>query len=197
MQHKKEQCLKCNFVKTCEGIHSSNCDAIEIKTYGRLVAEKKNDLQGKVDAAIDEARDEIKMIQSQLNEMITKDPRISLDEQIQTGEIQLSKTDERENLTFFGLTTRSIPHNKPIGQAPRLCRLCRFNIMAGWGFTLKTSGPLHYINRISRGPAEDAGIRENDRVLEINEEPVDGLTHAQVVQMVRKCTKMVLFLLVK
>ena len=186
MQHKNEQCWKCNFEKTCDGLHSNNCDIIEIEKYERLVAVKKNELQERVDAAIDEARDEIKMIQSQLNEMIEKDPRISLDEKIQTEEFQPSKSDKRENLAFLGLTIQSVPTNKPAEPAPRLCQLMRFNNKVSWGLTMITRGPSHYINRVAKnGAAEIAGIRENDRVMEINNEPVDGLTHAQTVQMVR------------
>ena len=189
LQHKNEQCWKCNFEKTCDGLHSNNCDIIEIEKYERLVAVKKNELQERVDAAIDEARDEIKMIQSQLNEMIEKDPRISLNEKIQTGELQLSKTDKGENLAFLGLTIQSVPTNTPSAPAepaPRLCQLMRFNKNVAWGFSMTTSGQWHIINRVAKnGAAENAGIRQNDRVLEINNEPVDGLTHEQTVQMVR------------
>ena len=186
MQHKNEQCWKCNFEKTCDGLHSNNCDIIEIEKYERLVAVKKNELQERVDAAIDEVRDEIKMIQSQLNEMIEKDPRISLDKKIPTGKLQPSEPDKRENLAFFGLTIQSVPTKQPTEPAPRLCQLMRFNKEAAWGFFIMTRGKLHYISGLVKNrAAENAGIRQNDRVLEINNEPVDGLTHAQVIQMVR------------
>ena len=58
---------------------------------------KKNDLQGKAEAAVDEARDEIKMKQSQFNEMIENDPRIpleTLNEKIETEQVQSSLTEQ-------------------------------------------------------------------------------------------------------
>ena len=65
-----------------------------------------------------------------------------------------------------------------------------------WGLSLRQSGPWNYFVRVANnGPAENAGIRENDRLLEVNNEPVEGLTHAQVVQMVRYA-KLTLTLLV-
>ena len=200
MQHKNKQCWKCNFEKTCDGLLSGNCDVIDIETYERLVAMKKNDLQGKAEAAVDEARDEIKMKQSQFNEMIENDPRIpleTLNEKIETEQVQSSLTEEvQPNLSFFGLTIQSILTIKPESPVPRLCQLMRANNEFPWGLSLRQSGPWNYFVRVANnGPAENAGIRENDRLLEVNNEPVEGLTHAQVVQMVRYA-KLTLTLLV-
>ena len=151
---------------------------------------KKNDLQGKAEAAVDEARDEIKMKQSQFNEMIENDPRIpleTLNEKIETEQVQSSLTEQvQPNLSFFGLTIRSVPTIKPESPVPRLCQLMRANDEFPWGLSLRQSGAWNYFVRVAHnGPAENAGIRENDRLLEVNNEPVEGLTHAQVVQMVR------------
>ena len=89
----------------------TDCDVIEIETYERLLSTKKNDLQAKVNAAIAEACDEIQAIQSQLNELIESDPRVSLEIlnknieacRLESSSKQTSITAKRENLAFFGL----------------------------------------------------------------------------------------------
>ena len=79
--HRKSQCLKCNYEKTCDGLNFekrkfTDCDVMEIAEYNRLKANQKNDLQANVDAAKNEANEYILKKQAKLMELIKEDPRI-------------------------------------------------------------------------------------------------------------------------
>ena len=213
MKHKQNQCLKCNFEKTCNGLsfHERNftdCDVIEIEAYERLLSSKKMDLQAKVNAAIAEACDEIRTIQSQMNELIQTDPRVSFEvlyAQIRTKQVFPSNalhstTVRRENLAFFGIYPRPIwAISASIeNSSPRLCRLLRESYSSAWGFSALTKDSRQYVGKVDcGGPAERAGIQKNDEILEINNISVTGLTHKEIVGIVKKLNSLNLNLLVK
>ena len=197
LKHKQYQCFKCNFEKTCNGLcfsqrNFTDCDVMEIETYERLFAEKKNDLQAKVDAAIKEACEiieEIKTMHSQMNELIETDPRVSLkvlNEEIRARQVDsFDKTAaQRENLAFFGLKlTESQSKSSPltIGPVPRLCTLVRENHRSGWGIGINVESISRVTKVLHHSAAERAGIKVNDQILEIEHISVAGLDHQQVV----------------
>ena len=79
--HRKSQCLKCNYEKTCDGLNFerrkfTDCDVMEITDYNRLKANQKNDLQANADAEKSEANEYILKKQAKLMELINQDPRI-------------------------------------------------------------------------------------------------------------------------
>ena len=201
-EHKQRQCFKCNFEKTCDGLsyaerNFTDCDVIEMETYESLLSSKKIDLQAKVNAAIEEACEiikEIKTMQSQMNELIETDPRVTLE--VLNGEIRTRQVDpsdnltasKRENLAFFGLKftdSRSKSSPLTIGPVPRLCTLVRENLMSGWGFAInvKADGSRSRVARVVHdGAAERAGIKVNDHILEIEHISVAGLNKMEIFE---------------
>ena len=86
--HKKHQCLKCYFENVCDGqrlrfikktpkIHQRECEIMETEQYKKLMDSQKSALQTKVEAAIKQAVDHIKMKQNCLSEFIESHPRIN------------------------------------------------------------------------------------------------------------------------
>jgi len=70
----------------------------------------------------------------------------------------------------------------------RLCHLKTWPDFAGYGFNLHadraTTG--QYIGKVDEGsPAEAAGLRMNDRIVEVNGHNVEGKNHADVVAEVK------------
>lgn len=48
--------------------------------------------------------------------------------------------------------------------------------------------PGHFVKDIDRGsPAERVGLRDMDRLVAVNGDGVDGLSHEQVVERIRQC----------
>jgi membrane-associated protease RseP (regulator of RpoE activity) len=74
-------------------------------------------------------------------------------------------------------------------QTARLCRLVRSNPTDQYGFdfkTLKNEGK-HVANNVRFGyPADLAGLRNGDLIIEVNKQPVDGVEHEIVVNMISK-----------
>ncbi|XP_030067210.1 Na(+)/H(+) exchange regulatory cofactor NHE-RF2 [Microcaecilia unicolor] len=76
------------------------------------------------------------------------------------------------------------------GQVKELCpRLCRLKKGPnGYGFNLHSerSKPGQYIRSVDPGsPAARAGLRPNDRLLEVNRQSVEGLKHSEVVSCIK------------
>ena len=62
----------------------------------------------------------------------------------------------------------------------------RANKKSGFGFYLKKNGDYHYFMRIIKnGPAGNAGINKNDRLLHINRIKVVRWTHTKVCNMIQ------------
>lgn len=70
---------------------------------------------------------------------------------------------------------------------PRLCRLTRQNRSDQYGFdfkTLKNEG-RHVANNVRPGlPADRAGLRDGDYILEVNGSSVEGMEHDAVVNKI-------------
>jgi C-terminal processing protease CtpA/Prc len=72
---------------------------------------------------------------------------------------------------------------------PRLCHLRRWPDFDGYGFNLhcEKSKPGQYIGKVDHNsPAESAGLRENDRIIEVNYVPIGNENHKQVVGRIKE-----------
>lgn len=72
---------------------------------------------------------------------------------------------------------------------PRLCHLRRWPNFVGYGFNLhcEKSKPGQYIGKVdSDSPAESAGLREHDRIIEVNFVPIGNENHKQVVTRIKE-----------
>ncbi|XP_053299855.1 Na(+)/H(+) exchange regulatory cofactor NHE-RF2 [Pleuronectes platessa] len=70
---------------------------------------------------------------------------------------------------------------------PRLCHLVRTE--TGYGFNLHSerSRPGQYIRSLDPGsPADGAGLRPQDRLIEVNGVNIEGMRHAEVVAFIKK-----------
>jgi len=70
----------------------------------------------------------------------------------------------------------------------RLCHLKMWPDFAGYGFNLHAdrSTPGQYVGKVDDGsPAEAAGLRVNDRIVEVNGCSVDGKSHTDVVTNIK------------
>lgn len=75
----------------------------------------------------------------------------------------------------------------PSELVPRLCHLVRSE--NGYGFNLHSdrSRPGQYIRSLDPGsPADRAGLRPQDRLIEVNGVNIEGMRHAEVVAFVKK-----------
>uniref|UniRef100_A0A3B5MJV1 PDZ domain-containing protein n=1 Tax=Xiphophorus couchianus TaxID=32473 RepID=A0A3B5MJV1_9TELE len=75
----------------------------------------------------------------------------------------------------------------PSELAPRLCHLTRS--AGGYGFNLHSdrSRPGQYIRSLDPGsPAERAGLRPQDRLVEVNGVNIEGMRHTEVVAFIKK-----------
>jgi len=83
--------------------------------------------------------------------------------------------------------------------APRLCTLSKREDFEGYGFNLykKKSTPGQFIGSIDPGsPAGDAGLKEGDKLIEVNGIDVTQENHKQVVQRIREIPTEVTLLVV-
>ncbi|KAK9534955.1 hypothetical protein VZT92_007368 [Zoarces viviparus] len=83
--------------------------------------------------------------------------------------------------------SQSRPPVDPSEVAPRLCHLMRSD--TGYGFNLHSdrSRPGQYIRSLDRGsPADHAGLRPQDRLIEVNGVNIEGMRHAEVVAFIKK-----------
>uniref|UniRef100_A0A8C8IA80 PDZ domain-containing protein n=1 Tax=Oncorhynchus tshawytscha TaxID=74940 RepID=A0A8C8IA80_ONCTS len=83
--------------------------------------------------------------------------------------------------------TRQRVNVDPSELFPRLCHLVRAE--TGYGFNLHSekSRPGQYIRSLDPGsPADHAGLRPQDRLIEVNGVNVEGMRHAEVVAFVKR-----------
>ncbi|KAG7256345.1 hypothetical protein CRUP_026623 [Coryphaenoides rupestris] len=106
----------------------------------------------------------------------------------------------RANLEGYDL---SDPHPRPVsngvGAETRKAKLCYLVKSTGsFGFSIRslTGEQGVFMTQVtSGGMAEQAGFRDNDRLLEINRESVEGATHEQVVEKIKDAGSHLMFLL--
>lgn len=71
----------------------------------------------------------------------------------------------------------------------RLCHIQKVDNFDGYGFNLhaEKGKPGQYIGKVDEGsPAESAGLRQGDRILEVNGESILNKTHKQVVELIKQ-----------
>lgn len=71
----------------------------------------------------------------------------------------------------------------------RLCHIRKVDNFDGYGFNLhaEKGKPGQYIGKVDDGsPAEAAGLRQGDRILEVNGESIGDKTHKQVVELIKQ-----------
>ena len=70
----------------------------------------------------------------------------------------------------------------------RLCHIVKWDHFDGYGFNLHADKgkPGQYIGKVDEGsPAEAAGLKQGDRILEVNGESIANKTHKQVVDAIK------------
>ncbi|CAH1377831.1 hypothetical protein MTP99_019236 [Tenebrio molitor] len=70
----------------------------------------------------------------------------------------------------------------------RLCHIKKWDHFDGYGFNLhaEKGKPGQYIGKVDdNSPAEAAGLRQGDRILEVNGESIANKTHKQVVELIK------------
>lgn len=73
----------------------------------------------------------------------------------------------------------------------RLCHIKKWDHFDGYGFNLhaEKGKPGQYIGKVDdNSPAEAAGLRQGDRILEVNGESIANKTHKQVVELIKMMT---------
>ncbi|XP_013775488.1 Na(+)/H(+) exchange regulatory cofactor NHE-RF1-like [Limulus polyphemus] len=76
----------------------------------------------------------------------------------------------------------------PDAPAPRLCHIIKWPDFEGYGFNLHSQKSRHgqYIGKIDEAsPAEFGGLREGDRIIEVNGVNVANENHKQVVERIK------------
>lgn len=71
---------------------------------------------------------------------------------------------------------------------PRLCHITKWPDFQGYGFNLHAEKERggQYIGKIDdNSPAQDAGLQESDRIIEVNGVNVENETHAEVISRIR------------
>lgn len=82
---------------------------------------------------------------------------------------------------------------------PRLCHVIKKENFDGYGFNLhaEKGKPGQYIGKVDDGsPAESAGLKQGDRILEVNGSSIGSETHKQVVQRIKALANEVQLLVV-
>nr|XP_019945680.1 PREDICTED: Na(+)/H(+) exchange regulatory cofactor NHE-RF3 [Paralichthys olivaceus] len=97
----------------------------------------------------------------------------------------------------------SQPQNKPVTNGvekqapkPKLCHLLKSS--SGYGFSIRSvkGEPGLFMTEVTPGDVADrAGVKANDRLLEINGESIEDYTHDQVVDKIRLAGSSIMFLL--
>jgi membrane-associated protease RseP (regulator of RpoE activity) len=72
--------------------------------------------------------------------------------------------------------------------APRLCRLCKWADFDGYGFNLhaEKDKPGQFIGSVDpESPAELGGLKEGDRIIEVNGENIEAQSHTAVIGRIK------------
>ena len=81
--------------------------------------------------------------------------------------------------------SQRVPDNAP---QPRLCHVTKWDHFDGYGFNLhaEKSKPGQFIGKVDDdSPAEAAGLKEGDRIIEVNGVNINHENHKQVVQRIK------------
>lgn len=86
------------------------------------------------------------------------------------------------------MTADEHEHELDEAPAPRLCHLIKWPDFDGYGFNLhaERSNPGQFIGKIDDdSPAQLAGLREGDRIIEVNGVNINNENHRQVVERIK------------
>ena len=78
--------------------------------------------------------------------------------------------------------------NESEAPAPRLCHVVKWPDFEGYGFNLhgEKSRAGHFIGKVDPGsPSQYAGLKPNDRIIEVNGANISNENHKQVVQRIK------------
>ncbi|XP_059203136.1 Na(+)/H(+) exchange regulatory cofactor NHE-RF2 [Centropristis striata] len=121
------------------------------------------------------------------NGSVSKQP-VALSSQVQKPTRRSpSKAAKKEALAHTEAQPQPRPNLNPSELVPRLCHLMRSD--TGYGFNLHSdrSRPGQYIRSLDPGSAADhAGLRPQDRLVEVNGVNIEGMRHAEVVSFIKK-----------
>jgi len=95
-------------------------------------------------------------------------------------------------------TLDSVDNGDDYKHRPRLCQVKLWSDFPGYGFNLhaEKGKSAQYIGKVDeKSPAEAAGLRESDRIIEVNGESVLSETHQEVVKRIKADSKQVTMLL--
>ncbi|XP_037289078.1 Na(+)/H(+) exchange regulatory cofactor NHE-RF2 [Rhipicephalus microplus] len=90
-----------------------------------------------------------------------------------------------KTLTADGEAAADLPDDAP---QPRLCHMTKWRDFEGYGFNLHAEKDRRgqYVGKIDEGsPAEYAGLREGDRIVEVNGVNVQQEAHRDIVERIR------------
>jgi C-terminal processing protease CtpA/Prc len=83
------------------------------------------------------------------------------------------------------MSNGSLSSNTPVA---RLCHIIQWKHFDGYGFNLhaEKGKPGQYIGKVDEGsPAEAAGLKQGDRIIEVNGVNISNENHKQVVQRIK------------
>lgn len=87
---------------------------------------------------------------------------------------------------FFTVSSSHSSSSSPY--TPRLCHITKWQDFQGYGFNLHAEKERggQYIGKIDdNSPAQDAGLREHDRIIEVNGVNIENETHAEAINRIR------------
>lgn len=108
-------------------------------------------------------------------------------------EVQAPPTPERTptpepepEVTVTSVTVNSVSSTSPSN--PRLCHIIKWPDFQGYGFNLhaEKDKPGQYIGSVDNdSPAEDADLRQGDRIVAVNGVNVEDKSHSEVIQLIK------------
>lgn len=113
------------------------------------------------------------------------------------GHYQLNHMDSVDSDAKKGGSSCS--DNDATAPRPRLCELKAWSDFSGYGFNLHADKglPGQYVGKVDpASPAEAAGLRDGDRIIEVNGINIDGETHDEVVGLIKSMAGRVSLLVV-
>lgn len=85
-------------------------------------------------------------------------------------------------------TTTSSTSSSTVPEHHRLCHVIKREDFSGYGFHLhaEKGKPGQFIGKVDPdSPAEEAGLRQGDRIMEVNNVPINQETHKEVVERIK------------
>lgn len=84
--------------------------------------------------------------------------------------------------------TATTSNTPPVPEHHRLCHVIKREDFSGYGFHLhaEKGKPGQFIGKVDpESPAEDAGLRQGDRIIEVNSVAINQETHKEVVERIK------------